>query len=577
MLTSIPRPLRLKRNGIFLAGALGFAFPLAAQAQEEQGAPAPAPVGAAPAASASTEQPAPAPSASAQPSQPPKRRAKPLQITAGTPPSSQDLGSEADMAGQLGPGQDLTAYLDQWAFTMKGSVRVPLRVGFGPRNDGRPGTEAHSLPRIVGLGSGDWNYVALAPNASAGITLIAGNPVASGTVIFTTSHLIDPSYTVIDDTGLDSAYLTLKFPNAFGSRGGFAVLAGVFSERFGMAGPYQKSSGHYSTYLFGRTHQAGESLTFNVDITEDLELVAENGFGAKSEVVPFVDAPPEADWIQGQNPQPYGSSFVTHSHLSFIYDNWLRLSGHYMLAWGTDDNTRALGRVAMPRMAVTGAEVHADSENANLYLGYSHVDGENLFPLSDVLQLLHSGTGRAFKLNYFGQKTRGPDDDPRLQGGFTPTNVSGTLDTILWEGIVKLAPLLGDPFGGRDLNAAFYGMFNYAHSPIEEPFDRTEWNIKTYKLKFGLDVDMRLFRFMSAAMRVDRVIPKLGVPAEDSDAYTALSPRVTFFTKPGAKEQLILQYTHFFLGPKTVPGSPYTDGFYKADPDMLVLTGRMSF
>jgi hypothetical protein len=38
-----------------------------------------------------------------------------------------------------------------------------------------------------------------------------------------------------------------------------------------------------------------------------------------------------------------------------------------------------------------------------------------------------------------------------------------------------------------------------------------------------------------------------------------------------------LQYTHFFLGPKTVPGSPYTDGFYKADPDMLVLTGRMSF
>jgi hypothetical protein len=246
------------------------------------------------------------------------------------------------------------------------------------------------------------------------------------------------------------------------------------------------------------------------------------------------------------------------------------------MAWSPDDNTRALGHVPMSRLVVTGGDVHADSENLNLYLGYSHIEGQNLFPLADILQVLHSGTGRAFKLNYFGQKTRGPNDDPRLPGGLTPTNVSGTLDTLLWEGIVKLAPLLGDPFDGRDLNAAFYGMFNYARSPVEETFDRTEFDIKTYKLKLGLDVDMRIFRFMSAAARVDRVIPKVGVPASDSDAYTALSPRVTFFTKPG-KEQVILQYTHFFLGPKTVPGSPYTDGFYKADPDMLVLTGRMSF
>lgn len=493
------------------------------------------------------------------------------------------------MAGQLGPGQDPGALLEQWSMTLKGSIRVPMRIGFGPRNDGRPGTEMHSLPRIVGLGSGDWNYVALAPNASAGLALTAGNPIASGTVIFTTSHLIDPAYTVIDDTGLDAAYLTLKFPDAFGRRGGFAVLAGIFSERFGMSGKYQKSSGHYSTYLFGRTHQAGESVTFDVDVTDDLELVAEHGLGAKNEVVPFMDTvdeeddpnipfnpAPEADWIQGQNPQPYGSTFVHHSHLAFIYDSWLRVAGHYMTAWSPDDNTRALGRVSMSRLTTMGGDVHMDSENVGVYLGYSHIDGQNLFPLADALQVLHSGTGRSFKLNYFGQKTRGPNDDPRLQGGLTPTNTSGTLDTILWESLVNVAPLIGDPFNGRDLNASFYGMFNYARSPVEEPWDKTEFDIKTYKLKLGLDVEMQLLRFMSAAARVDRVIPKLGVAAKDDDSYTALSPRVTFYTKP-RKEQIILQYTHFFLGPKTVPGSPYTDGYYEADPDMLVLTGRMSF
>ncbi len=561
MLTSIPRPLKLDA---LLAGALlGVLLPAGvARAQSE-----------APAAAAPTP---PADAVKAPPPPPPGRRAKPLQITVGTPPSSQDLGSEADMAGQIGPGQDPATLLEQWSFTLKGSIRVPLRVGFGPRNDGRPGTEMHSLPRIVGLGSGDWNYVALAPNASAGIAITAGNPIASGTVIFTTSHLIDPSYAVIDDTGIDAAYLTLKFPDAFGRRGGFAVLAGIFSERFGMPGPYQKSSGHYSTYLFGRTHQAGESTTFNVDINEDLEVIAEHGIGAKNEVVPFLDAPPEADFIQGQNPQPYGSTFIHHSHLAFLYDNWLRVGGHYMTAWSPDDNTRALGRVPMSRLTTLGGDLHLDSENINVYLGYSRVDGENLFPLSDALQVLHSGTGRAFKLNYFGQKTRGPSDDPRLQGGLTPTNVSGTLDTLLWESRVNVATLMGDPFNGRDLVAMFYGMFNYARSPVEETFDKSEFDIKTYKLKAGLDVEMQLLRFMSFATRVDRVIPKLGIAAKDDDAYTALSPRLTFYTKP-RKEQVILQYTHFFLGPKTVPGSPYTDGYYKADPDMLVLTGRMSF
>lgn len=480
------------------------------------------------------------------------------------------------MSGAIGPGQDPATLLEQWSFTLKGSIRVPMRIGFGPRNDGRPGTEMHALPRIVGLGSGDWNYVALAPNASAGIALTAGNPLASGTVIFTTSHLIDPGYTVIDDTGLDAAYLTLKFPDAFGRRGGFAILAGIFSERFGMAGKWQKSSGHYSTYLFGRTHQAGESTTFNVDLTPSLEIVAEHGIGAKNETVPFLDTPPEADWIQGQNPQPYGSSFVHHAHVGVIYDNWLRAAGHYMTSWSPDDNTRALGRVPMARLTSTGAEIHMDNEDIGVYLGYSHIDGQNLFPLSDTLQVLHSGTGRAFKLNYFGQKTRGPSDDPRLQGGLTPTNVSGTLDTVLWENLVNLSPLLGDPFNGRDLTVSFYGMFNYARSPVEEKFDKSEFDIKTYKLKTGLDVEMQALRFMSGAARVDRVIPKLGVAAKDSDAYTAISPRVTFYTKT-RKEQIILQYTHFLLGPKTVPGSPYTDGYYKADPDMLVLTGRMSF
>jgi hypothetical protein len=431
----------------------------------------------------------------------------------------------------------------------------------------------HALPRVVGLGSGDWNYVGLAPNASVGLAITVANPIVSGTIILGTSHLSDPSFPVIDDIGLDQAYLTFKFPSAFGQRGGIALMAGIFSERFGTSGPFQKSSGYYSTYLFGRTHQAGESLTFDLDLTKKLELILENGIGAKTETVPFFanserapEGPPEADFFPGQQSQPYGSTFVHHTHAALLYDDQLRIAGHYLASWSPDDNTLAVGKHIEPaRLTVSGGDVHFDKELYNLYLGYSHVDANNVYPLGDGVNVLHSGSGRALKLNFFGQKDRFT--------GLTPSNFSGTIDTLLWQTMLRVAPLLGDPFGSRDLNLALYGMYNKAKSPRDDS-DPTSLEIDDDKLKLGADVDLSLLKFMSVGTRLDRVMPRL---ADTSDAYTALSPRVSLYTKWKSKEQVIVQYTHFFLGKNTVPGSPYTDEYFHPDPDMLVVMGRMSF
>jgi len=521
----------------------------------------------------------------------PRDRGKSLQTSVGLAPNSLDLGSEADILG-VRDQREMAALLERWSFSMKGSIRAPMRIGFGPRNDHHSGTEMHALPRIVGLGSGDWNYVGLAPNASVTLGLTVGNPIVSGTIILGTSHLSDPSYNVIDDVGFDQGYLTFKFPTAFGNRGGISLMAGIFSERFGTSGPYQKSSGYYSTYLFGRTHQAGESLTFDLDLSPKVELILENGIGAKTEVVPFFansdatcetndptlprsptncfnqypEGPPEADFLPGQQSQPYGSTLVQHTHAALLYDDWLRVSAHYLTSWSPDDNTRATGHVEPSRVSVVGGDVHVDKELFNAYLGYSHVDANNVYPLSDGVNVLHSGSGRSLKLNYFGQKDRFT--------GLTPSNFGGTIDTLLWQGMLRVAPLLGDPFGSRDLNVAVYGMYNKAKSPKEDPNDPTSIDINDDKLKFGVDVDMSLFKFMSVGTRVDRVSPRL---ADTSDAYTAISPRVSFYTKWKSKEQAIVQYTHFFLGKNTVPGSPYTDEYFHPDPDMLVVMGRMSF
>ncbi len=294
--------------------------------------------------------------------EPPQDRGKSLQTSVGLPPNSLDLGSEADILG-VRDQREMAALLERWSFSMKGSIRAPMRVGFGRRNDGQPGTEMHALPRIVGLGSGDWNYVGLAPNASVTLGIVVANPIVSGTIILGTSHLSDPSYKVIDDVGLDQAYLTFKFPKAFGNRGGIALMTGIFSERYGLSGPYQKSSGYYSTYLFGRTHQAGESLTFDIDLSPKVELILQNGIGAKTEAVPFFatsgatpNGPPEADFFPGQQSQPYGSTFVQHTHAALLYDDWLRVSANYLSSYSPDDNTLARGHIAPARLAVAGGE-----------------------------------------------------------------------------------------------------------------------------------------------------------------------------------------------------------------------------
>ncbi len=45
----------------------------------------------------------------------------------------------------------------------------------------------------------------------------------------------------------------------FGEYGGLVWNVGTFQNRYGTAGKYD--GGMYETYLFGRTHQTGETLT----------------------------------------------------------------------------------------------------------------------------------------------------------------------------------------------------------------------------------------------------------------------------------------------------------------------------
>src|SRR5262249_2439106 len=159
----------------------------------------------------------------------------------------------------------------------------------------------------------------------------------------------------------------------------------------------QNSTGYFGSYLFGRTHVAGEALTADVDLTDDIELIVEHGIGAKLEFIPFIalshnPPPPRAPYLPDQGPIPQGSNFVHHAHAAVVINDALTVAGHYMTSWTPNDGqpasayapTTPPGPPQEGRLTVVGGEVHLDSPTlGNAYAGYSHIEAKTLLPLAD--------------------------------------------------------------------------------------------------------------------------------------------------------------------------------------------------
>lgn len=472
------------------------------------------------------------------------------------------------------------AQLDDWTFNFKGYLRAGVAVGLGPKNDGSEGKELHIPPRIIGAGSGRWEYASLAQNPALSLYLNFSNPMVSANIIMSSGTLSDSSFDGNLDRispGVRQAYLILKFPDAFGSRGGLSVTVGGFSNRYGSAGREQVSSGYYGAYLFGRTHVAGEVVTADLDLNQDWEMILEHGVGAKLEAIPFLSNAEiyadvtELDYFEGQGQVPQGSNFAHHAHAALVYRGWLMMAAHYLTSWTPDDNSLAPSGTAVPeaRATVVGAEVHVDGDaTGNGYLGFAHIDVENVLPLGNAVQLPHGSTGRSFKESFFAPRNR--------LNGVTPRNDTGTVDTLLFQYTLGLSQYLGAlPWNARELRMAWYSMFNHAVSPRQDPNNppELELDVDVYKLKLGTEWQLDLLSFLTLGFQFDYVQPDL---SDSSQGYTAITPRAILRTTWETKERVMLSYTRFFLGDQAFPSSPFSD-LLEADSDLFSITAIMSF
>jgi hypothetical protein len=508
-----------------------------------------------------------------------KRRVKPLQTSVGMDPTAPDFGAEADLVSTANEGA-VNIKPKRWTFVMHGFLRAPFRLGIGPTNPAldqngmHSDSQWHSPPHLVGAFNNDWNSVGLNPAPTAGLYLSVGNAVVSGTLIISADTFFDAGYRNLSAMGgVSQGYVTMKFSDLFGNRGGLAVNAGAFVNRYGLAGPEQQSSGYYNTFLFGRTRVAGEAVTADIDLTDHLELVLEQGLGSKMEVVPWLATSLSgAPYLPDQGPTPQGSTFVQQEHVALLVDDWFRVAGHFMTEWSPNDLSASVGGVQNPKssqLTVMGGEVHLDhARYGNAYVGYSHMDAVRVLSLADGIQAIHADNGYGLVKNYLNPAyvyvpgvTMTPAPAPGSAGD------SGKIDTVMFQYILRLSPLLDLPSNGRDLGLAVYGMFNHVTSASLAGGSQD-------KFKAGAELQFSALRFLSIGARVDRAMPNGG----NSDvAYTAVSPRLVIHSSWLSREYLLLSYTRYFFGssPQFMP--TMYEGAVQPDKNLIVLSAVISF
>ena len=435
---------------------------------------------------------------------------------------------------------------NEWKFDITGYFRAPLRLSWGPPtlpdpNGGNPGTQIRTPPLVPDANYIDWRYTNSLVAPWSELNFHYGNDRAKATVQIASYNLTDAGYRRLEaNLGINQAYLTLSFPNIINENGRLSLTVGAFTNRYGAAGRYD--AGKYETYLFGRTHVAGETLSFEYDFG-DWTFAAEDGFGGKLEPIPFQSTAgtmmvTTQQWDPYAGPVPQESTFVHHAHAGVTWKKMLLLGAHYIDVFSNDleragayGGTAYAGRMsteAKPGLTITGVDLKfLNSFYGDGYLGYSHLSATNALFLADAVEVIHSFNGWQLHDNYFGPP-----------GKIEET--TGTIDSVLFQYVFSFGqffhrpkPFWGD---GPDLIASIFGMYNKVSAPLDPAFSHS-------KLKGGAELTYLPLSWFGVGGRFDEVQPNLD---DSTQSFTVFSPRVILRTAFVTHEQVLIQYSRYF-------------------------------
>ncbi|HKO48177.1 MAG TPA: hypothetical protein VJV79_10665, partial [Polyangiaceae bacterium] len=445
-------------------------------------------------------------------------------------------------------GPAVVAADNSWKFEYHGYIRAPMRVGVGRRDNPGPGQSSTTLhsPVIPDDQYLSWQSSPHNKTDWAELYLSYGNAFAKGTVSIQGYNFAEAAFNnPTTQLGIAQGYVDLT-PDMGYENMRLALRVGAFSNKYGSAGKYD--AGEYDTYMFGRTHNAGEALHAEFDLDENNTFWVEQGVGFRK-----------------PDPNHFNNSRFTmlhHEHIGFNHTEAMKFSAHYLSSWTQEEERSAdpgvgvtqggaseqeytiprsastsLTNVPDGKMWVAGVDARFDlSAFGYFYAAYSHVGLNNAVTVARAIEVIHSSGGGEFGLgvvdNYLGPscvnsqpynnplKTgdHGAAYYPKPAGDFDsgrPCSMgNGSVDTLLAQYEFSLTNFLQQSSGGqkfwgdgKDLYLKLYGMYNKVHSDYAPNDGNT-------KLKFGADLSTSILPWLSAGLRFDRLQPNSKVPEQ---------------------------------------------------------------
>ena len=560
--------IRVPRLAVFSAAyvsaGLALALPSQAFAQGAPGIPAPT----APSTGQAPVSPAPTTPPQPQNYPPPndgKEEELPPALSEEPKISRQGIGNDpgaleyGGLALPAPPGSQLTTTnLKANQINFHGFLRGPLRIGIGS-SDTADGVKLHSPPRVPDSAYTDWQYTNNLGGPWTELHFSYGNAKVFANVKLASYNLTDANWKDLTaQLGINQAWITVNLPELFGPRGGILWNVGAFNGRYGSPGRYD--AGEYGTYLFGRTHTSGETLSAFYDLTPDITLQFEHGIGARLDVPKFdgIDVP---QYLPYPGPVQQYPTLLHHVHAGVTIKEQLILAAHYLTSW-TQASELAPG---MMETALVGPDGHVNSMGieaklvnsrfGNGFIGFGHIDALHSTRVAGAIEVLHSWEGWSLAENFFG---RGNVDG------------TGTINTLLGQYTFSLATFLQGPdaFWGQsaDLLASVYGMYNKVSVPEGVP------GVAKNKLKVGTEVTYIPLYWLGFAARYDLVQPNMDNKYE---SFQVISPRVILRTSFVSNEEIFFQYTRYFTERDTRLAFPFDDPPVKGDKQVLSLIASM--
>jgi hypothetical protein len=440
-----------------------------------------------------------------------------------------------------------------WRFDYHGLLFVPLRVGFNTRPSpgaGQQGTVLHAPPIVPGdLQS--FGYTNVLPDPWAQVNLSYGNRDVTATIIIAARSISEGNsyFNPPDQLGINDAFVTFRELSTERLR--MKVDVGAFSNRYGNMGEYD--SGRYGTPVIARIGGVGATETATYNLEPKTELLAEVGLMGQLNKAPLGVEP--AGWNGYLDPNT-GTSFVPHAHAGVSYLGVGQIGVHFLRALSQDDRatptTQPDGYID-----VLAADARLTMKRyGHFYIAASQTSSHHARAVSDVIQILNAPGGPGLINEYFGPSSGG----------------SGDLTTIAAQYDLSVGNLLRYPEvfegNGPDLFVSLFGVFTSVRS-ADLGYD----GIK--KLKYGAEVGYAPLSWLALSGRYDRVIGNI----DDGRKTTAIvSPRIIFRSGYNARDQLVLQYSHWFNGSGIIVNSgapPQPDPNVRPDQDVLSLMVSM--